>query len=167
MKRIMIVGSGGAGKSTLALQIGKKLNLPVVHLDREFWRPGWTMPSKEEWTTTVSNLIQNDKWILDGNFDRSIATRLQAADTLIYLDFHPLLCLFRVIKRRIKHHSTHRPDMTPGCNEQLDRKFLTWILRFRKDSDPGIRSAIEKYGSGKKILILRSPSEVCQFLNQI
>ena len=167
MKRILIIGSGGAGKSTLSVQLGNKLGLPVVHLDREFWRPGWVVPTKEEWLSTISRVVQGDKWILDGNFDSSLYLRLPVADTLIFLDFSRALCLWRIINRRLRYWNTNRPDMAQGCNEQIDWQFLKWIWKFPDDSAPGIKLLIEKHGADKKIIVLKKPSEVTRFLQSL
>ncbi len=167
MKRILIIGCGGAGKSTLAVQLGQKLSLPVVHLDKEFWRPGWVMFAKDEWRSKVSKIIQDESWILDGNFDSSLDLRIPAADTVIYLDFSRGLCLLRLIHRRLKYWNTNRPDMADGCNEQLDWQFLKWIWRFPKETAPHIKLSLEKYGTDKKIIILKKPSEVSKFVQEL
>ena len=87
MERIMIIGCGGSGKSTLARQLGEKLKLPVVHLDQLFWRPGWVSISKDEFDCVHEAALAEEKWIMDGNFDRTIPRRLERCDTVIYLDF--------------------------------------------------------------------------------
>ena len=90
MERIVIIGCGGAGKSTLARQLGEKLRIPVVHLDKLFWRPGWVQVPKEEFDALLRAELAKEKWIMDGNFDRTIPERLARCDTVIYLDFSRL-----------------------------------------------------------------------------
>ena len=87
MDRIMIIGCGGSGKSTLAQQLGQKLGLPVIHLDKLFWTPGWVSIPKEEFDRVHVDAVSKEKWIIDGNFDRTIPVRLKRCDTVIYLDF--------------------------------------------------------------------------------
>ena len=77
MERIMIIGCGGAGKSTLARQLGEKLNLPVVHLDKLFWHPGWVESEKAEIDEKILREMQKDQWIIDGNYTRTLPQRLK------------------------------------------------------------------------------------------
>src|SRR5829696_8792386 len=116
MRRVSIIGSGGAGKSTLARQLGDITGLPVIHLDREFWRPGWKETPKPEWKNRVEKLVKGDEWIIDGNFGGTMEIRLAAADTVVFLDFPRVLCTFRAIKRAVAFRNRTRPDMGPGCN---------------------------------------------------
>jgi adenylate kinase family enzyme len=114
MKKIVIIGSGGAGKSTLATQLGEMLNLEIIHLDKLYWQAGWVEPLKDEWKKTVEDLLKRDSWIMDGNFGGTIEMRLKACDTAIFLDFPRTVCLYRVIKRRLTYRNTSRPDMAEG-----------------------------------------------------
>lgn len=127
MKKIAIVGCGGAGKSTLARQLSDILHLPVLHLDKVFWQPGWKTLPKEEEQKILEEVAMRDEWIIDGNYKGTMPTRFEAADTIIFLDFSTLLCLHRVIKRYFKYRGTTRPDMTAGCPEKLDWEFISWI----------------------------------------
>ncbi|HEY1054846.1 DNA topology modulation protein [Emticicia fontis] len=164
MKRIAIVGCGGAGKSTLARQLGEILHLPVIHLDKEFWQPGWKMRSREEEYQIVENLVNQTKWVIDGNYQSSLSTRFEAADTIIFLDFSTLLCLQRVIKRFFKYRGTTRPDMTEGCPEKLDWEFIFWIIGYRKSYRPIVLEKIAQYAASRKVLIFQRPAQVKRFL---
>lgn len=132
-QRIMIIGCGGSGKSTLARQIGKISGLPVVHLDQLFWRKGWVHVSQEEFDHLLSKALEGDRWIVDGNFDRTMQMRLQRCDTVIYLDRSRWVCLYRVCKRVLQNLGKTRPDMGEGCPEKVDLEFLTWIWNFNKE----------------------------------
>ena len=96
MERIMIIGCGGAGKSTLARQLGEKLGLPVVHLDQLFWRPGWVNVSREEFDSLHREALAQERWIMDGNFDRTMDARIKRCDTAFSLDFRRFACLMGV-----------------------------------------------------------------------
>lgn len=99
MKRIAIIGSPGAGKSTLAWQLGEILGLPVFHLDRLFWKPGWIPSPKSLWIAMQSTLVTRDSWIIDGNYGSTLHIRVEAADTIIFLDFPRYICLGQAVKR--------------------------------------------------------------------
>ena len=132
-KVIGIEGESGSGKSTLARQLGEKLNLPVVHLDKLFWRSGWEHISREEFDILHREALMGEKWIMDGNFDRTIPRRIARCDTVIYLDFNRFACLMGVLKRIITTYGKVRPDMGEGCPERIDLEFLKWVWNFNKN----------------------------------
>lgn len=111
MKKIILIGSGGAGKSTLARLLGEKLNIKVYHLDRLFWKPGWVVVQREEQRKVQYKLINQPKWIIDGNYRGTMDIRLHAADTIIFLDLHRMICVYRAFKRMLKYRNKTRPDM--------------------------------------------------------
>ena len=162
-----MLGSGGAGKSTLSVQLGAVLGLPVIHLDRLHWKPGWARPEREVWRKTVRDLVSRDEWIMDGNYGGSLDIRLPTADTVIFMDFPPLICLWRAIKRRFQHRIDERPDMAPGCRERFDLEFFKWIWNFRRDNRPSLLRLLEEHGHDKKVVILKSPWQAASFLAEI
>ncbi len=164
MKRILIIGSGGAGKSTSAKRLGEILNIEVFHLDKLYWQPNWIEPPKDEWQKTVEEIIKRDSWIMDGNFGGTMEMRLQACDTAILLDFPPAVCLYRVLKRRLKYRNTNRPDMSEGCNEKIDLKFLGWIWNYRKTKRPKVEMLLKNIEGDKTVIRLKSSREVENFL---
>src|SRR5436190_2972633 len=113
VQRVMIIGSGGAGKSVLARELGERLGLPVYHLDALLWRPGWVMRPKDEERALFEELVRRDAWIIDGNYGagQSLELRLAAADTVIFLDLPRILCLGRSLKRWLTWRGRTRPDM--------------------------------------------------------
>jgi adenylate kinase family enzyme len=163
MKRILIIGSGGAGKSTLAKRLGEILNIEVFHLDKLYWQPNWIEPPKDEWQKTVEEILKRDSWIMDGNFGGTMETRLQACDTAIFLDFPPTICLYRILKRRFKYRNTNRPDMSIGCNEKVDLKFLDWIWNYRKRNKPKVEEILKNCPNKVSVFRLKSNREVEKF----
>ena len=161
----MIIGSGGAGKSTLARQLGEALQLPVHHLDAYYWRPGWDPTPNEEWELFQENLVREESWIIDGNYGRTLDIRMKRADVIILLDFSRWITVYRVIKRRIMYHGKTRPDLNEDCPESLDFEFIKWVWNFRKTRIPGIIQKLRKYND-KKIIILKSPKEVRTFVDR-
>ncbi|MEM7365575.1 MAG: AAA family ATPase, partial [Pseudomonadota bacterium] len=117
MKRIAIIGSGGAGKSTLAMALSECLNIPVFHLDKMYWQPGWVLSDHEDVRPHLDAVMARDTWIIDGNYSSSIEERIQRADTVIFLDLPVWLCLLGAVRRYFQYRGTNRPDMTEGNNE--------------------------------------------------
>ena len=167
MKRISIVGSGGAGKSTFAHQLADILHLPVIHLDALYWQPGWVATPQDEWSEKQQQFVQQESWIIDGNYTSTLDVRFTIADTIIFLDFPRLLCLYRAIKRRIQFAVKTRPDMAEGCPERIDHEFLLWIWNYPTNGRMRVLKKIEQHRGGKQIVILRSPRQVQQFLHSL
>ena len=88
MRRVLIVGSGGAGKSTVAVLLGARLQLPVIHLDAHYWHPGWVATPRDEWHAQVAELVERDAWVMDGNYGGTMEQRLAACDTVVLLTCH-------------------------------------------------------------------------------
>jgi len=164
MKKVLVIGSGGAGKSTLANQLGKLLKIEVFHLDQLYWRPGWVETPKTEWLKTVEELVSRDSWIMDGNYSGSLDLRLAACDTVIFLDLTRTLCLWRVLKRAVVYRNRNRPDMAKGCPEKLSLEFMLWIWNYPRRTRPKIIKMLESKQSEKRIVWLRSRSDVDRFL---
>jgi adenylate kinase family enzyme len=161
---VSIIGSGGAGKSTLARKLGEVLHLPVIHLDALFWRPGWTETPKPEWRARVEELVRSDAWIMDGNYGGTMDIRLPASDTVIFMDYPPTVCMLRALRRWATHRTRTRPDMAEGCNEKVDLEFLGWIWRFRSRTRPRIERHLAALDESIDIIRLASPSQTEAFL---
>ena len=167
MERVMIIGCGGAGKSTLARKLGEKTGLPVVHLDQIWWAPGnWQHIEKPEFDEKLALELQKPRWILDGNFNRTIEARLEVCDTVIYLDYPRLVCIKNWLGRVIKNWGRHRPDMTEGCTEWFDPEFVKWIWNFNKNNRARYYALLNNAGD-KKVVILKSRRQAQKFLDSL
>lgn len=162
MRRIVVIGCAGAGKSTFSRALGARLGVPVTHLDRLFWQPGWQATQDARWREIQRELVAADAWVLDGNYGSTLDIRVAAADTVIFLDFPRWLCLARVLRRTIA--SRGRDTQAPGCPDKVDAEFLRWIWRFRAESRPEALAAIAEHGKQAEQVILGSPREVRAFL---
>jgi adenylate kinase family enzyme len=167
MRKVLVIGSGGAGKSTLARRLGGLLGLPVIHLDVHYWKPGWVETPKDDWREAVEGLAARDEWVMDGNFSGTLAARLAACDTVVFLDLPRALCLWRVLKRLVMYRQEGRPDMAEGCSEQLDFKFLFWVWGYPKRSRPKVFRLVEENAAGAKFIHLRSRAAVREFLGRV
>jgi adenylate kinase family enzyme len=162
VRKILVLGCAGAGKSTVSRDLGARLGIPVTHLDRLFWQPGWQKPDKQWWREKQQELVADDAWILDGNYDSTLEIRLGAADTVIFLDFPRLLCLSRVLRRTAM--SMRRDTQAPGCPDKVDREFLAWIWTFQRDVRPRIMALLAEHGRNTEQHLLTSPRDVRAFL---
>lgn len=162
MKRILIIGSAGAGKTTLARYLSRQLALPLIHLDQEFWRPGWVAPSVESWKQEVSRIIAQPAWIIDGYYRNTLDVACRAADTIIFLDIAHFLCIYRVCMRYLRHILLHqlRLDLPEGCPERLRWSFLCWIWAFPQKQRPVILRKIREVEEGRHVIIIHNQAEL-------
>jgi adenylate kinase family enzyme len=167
MKKVILIGCGGSGKSTLAKRIGQSKKLPVVHLDALYWKPGWIEPSKDEWRETIEKLMLQDAWVMDGNYGGTLDLRLADADTVIFFDLPRVLCIWRVIKRRILFHNKTRTDMGEDCPEKLDMAFLKWIWTYQDSRREKTLEKLKAVEANKRVIILNSLAAVKSFENTL
>ncbi len=165
MQRIIIIGCPGSGKSRLSKILAKRLNLPLVHLDKLFWKPNWQEVSKEEFDELLIKELEKPAWILDGNFSRTLKLRLQYADHVILMNYPTLVCVFRILKRVIINRGKTRDDMTEGCNERLDLSFLKYVRGFKKKRLPQMLETLQN--SSVPVTQIRNKRELKQFISSI
>jgi adenylate kinase family enzyme len=170
MQRVVVLGVGGAGKSTLARRLGEILSLPVHHLDRYFWQPGWRPLAPDAWLATLEDLVAGEHWIIDGNYRRTIPLRLARADTAVFLDPPRRVALRRILRRAVMYRRRPRPDMADGCPEPwLDLEFMGYIWRYHRDVRPETLALLDAFATepGRGIVHLRSDREVERWLAEI
>jgi adenylate kinase family enzyme len=167
VKKVLVIGSCGAGKSVFSRRLGAITDLPVIHLDQHFWRPGWVEPSKDVWAAQVEELLQSDSWIIDGNYSRTMELRLGYCDTVIFLDFPRYICSLRVMKRYLKYRGRTRPDIAAGCPERIDLEFVKWTWNYPKRSRPGVLDRLERVRDRVSIIQLTTRREVEHFLGSL
>ncbi|MFZ5719091.1 MAG: topology modulation protein [Pseudomonadota bacterium] len=164
MRRILIIGNSGGGKSTLARRLGETLGLPVIHLDVLFWKPGWVETDDEVFRAQVAEALAGEAWICDGNFGGSWDLRMPRADTIVWIDQPAWLCLARAIWRVVKYRDGTRPDMAEGCRETVDLKFYAFILGYNRTVRPKLEAALATHGAHARQVRLRSDREIAEFL---
>lgn len=167
MRRILIIGSSGAGKSTIARAMGERLGIPVHHLDERMWRDGCKLVDPHDEASRVAHLLDEPTWILDGNYTASLPQRLRLADSVVWVDYPRELCMFRALKRVIAHFGRNRPDMGGGCREQFDADHLKWIWLYPHRERPVLRRIIRDHGSHVRVIHLRFPHHARRWLEQL
>lgn len=162
MKRIVIVGISGSGKSTFANKLGKKLNRSIVHLDKEQWTHDWKKRfSSDEWKKFIEELVKQDEWIIDGNNRNTMDIRLNRADTVILFDFPKWRCLLRAFIRIFKIKEPF--DKSKGTQERISWELAKYIIKFpKKDLEEFIVSHKDK-----TIYIVRNNRDVKNLLNKL
>lgn len=166
MRRILIVGNSGGGKSTLSRKLGAKLGLPIVHLDVFFWKPGWVESDKEEFRASCAEALAGDAWIVDGNFGSTFDLRMSRCDTVVWIDQPAWLCVLRAVWRVIEYRDGTRPDMAEGCREKVDFEFYRYILTFNAKMKPRLEAALAEHGAHARLVRLKSDREIAAFLAQ-
>lgn len=159
MLKVMIIGSPGAGKSTFARKLRDVTNLPLYYLDMLWHKPDRTNISKEEFDMNLKMIVQKDRWIIDGNYNRTLEIRLKECDTVFFLDFPTQVCL-EGARERI---GTKREDL-PWVESELDDEFREWIVNFSKEQRPRIYELLKQYRENKNIVIFKSREEADNFI---
>jgi adenylate kinase family enzyme len=152
VKRVIILGRGASGKSTLASKLGEITGLPVIELDKLFWQPGLESMPPAEWVKTQRTLVEQEQWIMDGDLGQydAVEARLSAADTIILLDFGLLRCAWRALRR-----GRERSD------------FWRWLITYRRQSLPLLMEAITTFAPHAELHLIRNPEELRKFLAEL
>src|SRR5437773_11076868 len=164
MKRVLVIGPGGAGKSTFARRLAERTGLPLIHLDRLYWRRGWQPTPEEEWRAKVQEIARGETWIMDGNYGGTLDLRLEACDTVVFLDVSRIVCLWRVLKRQVRHFRQARPELPPSCRERLSWAFLMWIWTYPSRRRGDVLRRLAAVAQRKRVVILRSSPAIDTFL---
>jgi adenylate kinase family enzyme len=167
MRRVLVIGSGGAGKSTVAARIAGRLALPLIHLDALYWRAGWRPTEKGEWERVVRELVAAPAWVMDGNYGGTLDLRLARCDTVVFLDLPRALCLWRVLRRRLAHRGRSRPDVAPGCPERVDWEFVRWVWSYPARRRPAILRKLAALRPDQRAVVLTSTREVERFVTAL
>ena len=154
MKKVMVIGCPGAGKSTFARKLQELTGLPLYYLDMIWHKPDRTNISREEFDRRIHEIVSQDAWIIDGNYNRTLELRMRECDTVFFLDYPLEVCLEGVRSRIGKP----REDM-PWVEREFDEEFRQWITDFSRDQRPEICRLLEQYREGRKIVVFHSREE--------
>ena len=160
MKKVIIIGCPGSGKSTFGRKLKSITDLPLYHLDMMFWNVDKTTVSKEIFIERLQEVMSNPKWIIDGNYGGSMEMRIKECDTVFFLDYPTNVCLVGIESRK----GQPRSDMPWIENENTDEAFIDFINKYNSESRPKVISLLEKY-SAKNIVIFKTRTESEEYIS--
>jgi len=166
MQRILVMGSSGSGKSTFGRALAEKLALPFVSIDQLFWQSGWREPKMDDFTAIMTREADKPTWVMDGNYMRYGAGELRRAraDTIIWFDLPRWLCMVSVLRRIVTSYGVVRPEMAPGCPEQLDWEFLRYVWTFRALQRPKLVTYFAELRDDQRLVTFTTRAQAAGFL---
>jgi adenylate kinase family enzyme len=167
MNKVCVVGCCCSGKSTFARKLGEVTGLPIYHLDKYYLKAGWEERNQEEWLTILYELLSNDQWIMDGNYNNTQDIRFSKADTIVFLDFPRYKCIINYLKRPFIYRNKSRDDVPEGCYEKFDYDMYKWIWAFKNDQDVQLKERLKKLQNEKTIVVLKSYKEINEYVEKI
>ena len=159
MKKVIVIGCPGSGKSTVSRVLHNKTGIPLYHLDMMYWNADKTTVEKSVFLERLSAVLKKDEWIIDGNYGATMELRMAACDTVIFLDYPLDVCLDGIKER----HGKPRSDM-PWIETEEDAEFIEFIRNYDEQQKPKVLELLQKY-SDKNIMIFKSREQADAFLN--
>ena len=163
MKRILVIGCPGSGKSTFSEVLAKKLDLPLYHLDLFFWNEDKTTVPLPDFLRHLRHVLAEDRWIIDGNYGSTMELRVAACDTVFFLDYPLEVCLAGLRERKGKALA-HQPFYTPS--DEKNEAFLDFVLNYKEQSRPKVLALFDRYPD-KKIVVFKNREEASAYLNRL
>lgn len=158
-KKILVIGSPGSGKSYFSRQLSMITGIPVYHLDLYYWHEGWVSTPRDEFDKIITDIMKNDEWIIDGNYQRTLEMRLKNANLVFFLDLPTRVC----IKAEKERRGLARPDFPSFLNEGEDPEFVKYIKEFPKNNKGIILEAFNKYPN-VKVITIKSRKQMDKYL---
>jgi adenylate kinase family enzyme len=168
VQRVLVLGPGGAGKSVLARELAGISGMPLIHLDREFWGPGWVKPGRDEWLAKLDGLLAGDTWIADGTHADTLDERLARADGVILLDYSRWVAVKGVLTRLAHRSGRRRSDLAPGCRNRLDREYALWVMwNYRRVTRPAVAAALARHADHVTVTTLKNRRQAQHWLDSL
>jgi adenylate kinase family enzyme len=170
MRRVVVIGPAGAGKSRLARTLSDATGIEVIHLDALYWRPGWVPTPAEEWEAFQRREVERDEWIVEGLHETTVHLWLDAADTVVLFDISPLASIWRVTRRRLGRAGPSA-DIPAGCEpapfHRAATKFLRYLWEYRRRTRAELFAELDKPRPGRRVVVLRREQDVQAFLGTL
>jgi adenylate kinase family enzyme len=163
--RIAIIGCGGSGKSHLARELGILLDIMPAHLDRLYYDRDWNPVEQQRFAALQRDLVSAPRWIIDGNYAATLPIRLEAADTVIFLDLPAWGCLWGVAQRRLRHGGGQHDAI--GVYDRITWNFIRYIGGYRRHMAPRVRQLIAAHAPHIDVVILRDRRAVRRYLAEV
>lgn len=159
------MGCGGSGKSRLARELGRLIEAPVTHLDAEYFDDQWNPMPMEKFEARQRDLVAGPRWVIDGNYNSTLQVRLEAADTVIFMDLPTRSCLRGILARQVRHGSGQ--DRASGVYNRITPGVLRYVLRYRRTMRPRVRAKIEQFAADAEIIVFTSRRHARRFLSSV
>lgn len=154
MKKIAVVGGSGTGKTTLTNNLGRKLNLPIYHIDGIHHLENWKARDTKERDSIILKRANEERWVIDGTYKSTLQERINKADLVIFLDYSTILRLNGILSRYLKNKGKEKPEI-PGCKEKMDWNFIKMVLKWRWTKGKEVKKIIME-NKDKKILVFKN-----------
>lgn len=165
MDRIVIIGCGGSGKTTLGRQLAALIDAPMTHLDGVYYDAAWNALPQEEFVAIQQKLVAEPRWVIDGNFASTLPIRLTHADTVIFLDISPTMCLWGILQRRLRYRGGQLVEQ--GVFDRIHWGFIRYILGYRRQMRPKVRALIAEHVTHAHVVTLTSRRAARRFLTTL
>lgn len=162
MQRIAIIGCGGSGKTTVGHQLAALIGAPLTHLDAVYYDADWNPLPQKEFAAIQDKLVAEPQWVIDGNFASTMHIRLAKADTVIFLDIPPLVCLWGILQRRVRYRGGQHAEQ--GVYDRIHWGFIRYVLSYRRQMRPKVRALIAKHATHASVITLTSRRAARRFL---
>lgn len=165
MDRVAIIGCGGSGKSRLARQVGEALGVTPVHLDGMYYDEHWQPLPQDQFAALQRELVTAPRWVIDGNYASTLPIRLEAADTVIFLDLPAQVCLLGIAQRRLRYRGGQHA--AAGVYDRITWDFIRYIARYRRQMAPKVRRLFADHAGHAEVVVLRSRRAARRYVSSI
>ena len=165
VERVAIVGCGGSGKSYVARQLGRLLDLPVVHMDAVYFDDQWNPLPMERFEAVQRELVAAPRCVMDGNYNSTVQVRLEAADTVVFMDLPTRVCLWGILSRQLRHGRGQNDQS--GVYNRITLDVLRYVLGYRRKMRPRVLAKIHRHASGARLIMLTSRRQTRRFLRHV